>query len=371
MRKILLSIASLLSFLLFSEEPLKVLHLCFHDGCVDEINGIAEACNLKITSWNIHKLPPYYFEPAIEGGNRLYNMNYERTSRIWEKHKDFFEEFDVILTSDTTALSRIFLQHEWAKPLVIWVTIRFDWSWRGESRRKFPEPEFYTLLNEAKQKKNVFIAASSPYELFYARQKGVDLGERVIKPCAAYLPEKENERRLDPLKNQQIFIHERTEQVQALYNRSFVISKVLQNWQIPSACYRYDSLLDLGAHKGVLYLPYQWCVISLFETLRLGLPMFVPSESFLLKMIHESNYFFEEKEYLVKNKLFSLAEWYHPSLQDIVIYFDSWPDLQKKAAELDYQAVHDRSVAYGKAHTAEMVARWKDLFKEVRSFRED
>ena len=47
------------------------------------------------------------------------------------------------------------------------------------------------------------------------------------------------------------------------------------------------------------------------------------------------------------------GEWYHPDLRGIIVYFDSWEDLQKKVAALDYETIHEKTLAYGKAQTQE------------------
>lgn len=369
LRKTFLGLLFIYSGFLQAEKPLKVLHLCFHEGCLNEIQGIAEICNVELTSWNIHTLPPFFFDPKTKGGNNLYNIDHKRARRVWNKHKDFFRQFDAIITSDTTALSRIFLQNKWEKPLIVWVTMQFDWNFGGDTTHNlFPDEEFYTLLSEAKKRSNVFIVPVNEYQVFYAKQKKVDLGNRFIAPCAYHLSAYINQQPQDCIKNTQLFIHSRTEDVQAHHNHDFVISKVLQKLNIPVACYRYpfNELATLAGYKGVLYLPYQWSVLSFFETLRLGLPTFVPSESFLVKMIKENSYFFEQSEYLTRDHLFPLTVWYHPSVKEIVIYFDSWEDLKQKIAELDYKSIHEKTLAYGKAHTNEMGRRWKDLFEEIR-----
>ena len=47
--------------------------------------------------------------------------------RSWVNSVVDFGKFDVIVTSDTAPLSRIFLQNNWKKPLIIWICNRFDY----------------------------------------------------------------------------------------------------------------------------------------------------------------------------------------------------------------------------------------------------
>ena len=41
---------------------------------------------------------------GISSGNALYNVGHERAQNIWNKHKDYFNQFDAIITSDTAPL---------------------------------------------------------------------------------------------------------------------------------------------------------------------------------------------------------------------------------------------------------------------------
>jgi hypothetical protein len=368
MRKYILMTVILLSAVFFlnyksSEKPLKVLHVCFHDGCIHEIEGVAKALSLDLTSWNAFKLPPYSFDPAENGGYILYQMDKNRANRIWEKNKDYFNQFDAILTSDTTPLSRIFIQNDWNKPLIVWVSNRFDWY------PTYFQNDYYDLLNDAsKNKKNVFFVNSSPFEMFYAKQKQVDLGNCVIAACAANLPPSNFLQPVDLDRNSKIFVHKRTQEVQSPHCN---ISEVLKKYDIPAYCDRYETLEELQAFKGVLYLPYQWYVISLFETLKLGLPTFVPTERFLLEMINGKKYVFESPELATVANLQTYSEWYNPEIKKVLIYFDSWEDLKKKVAETDYQSARRKSWEFGQNHEKVMIQRWKEVFGKAKSVLKD
>jgi hypothetical protein len=90
--------------------PLKVLHLTFHKGCAQQVQAIAQNLSLDLTTWYIPDLPPKFFDGQAEG-NALYNIGHTRAKNIWQLHAAFFHQFDLIFTSDTAALSRIFLQN--------------------------------------------------------------------------------------------------------------------------------------------------------------------------------------------------------------------------------------------------------------------
>jgi hypothetical protein len=312
-------------------------------------------------------MAPYAFDPDVEGGQILYNIDAPRASRIWDQHKDFFNTFDAVIVSDTTALSRIFLQNSWQKPLIIWITNRYDWCWLGEENRSFPDKAYYQLLRDAQKQPNVFFVPSSSFEIFWAKKKKIDLGDRIIQHCAAYLNEDDLTYHPSQEIKKEIFIHKRTEELQAPRLFPTTICSFLQTKKIAAQSVRYTHLKDLILYKAVLYLPYQWCVISMFETLHLGLPTLIPSQSFLLSLVKDTNYYFEHKKTLLKKQNFDLMEWYRPEFKDVFIYFDSWDDLAKKIAETDFAAVQCKTLEAGQKNTKKTIHRWQSLFEEIRN----
>lgn len=164
--------------------PLKVLHLTFHRGCANEIEIVAQRLSLDLTTWYIQELPPYFFD-EVSNGSCLYNIGHDRAERIWNKHKAYFELFDIILTSDTAPLSRIFLQNKWAKPLIIWVCNRFDYCDHASLDCDFPDDEYYRLFSQASKQNNVAIIGYTEFEHVYAESKGIHLGNLTIQPSGA------------------------------------------------------------------------------------------------------------------------------------------------------------------------------------------
>jgi len=57
-------------------------------------------------------------------------------------HKDYFDTFDVIVTSGTAPLHESFLQNGWTKPLIIWICNRFDYCDYASLDCNFPDQEY-------------------------------------------------------------------------------------------------------------------------------------------------------------------------------------------------------------------------------------
>src|SRR3990172_2220243 len=77
---------------------------------------------------------------------------------------------------------RIFLQHGWQKPLIIWICNRFDFYDKYTRDHPFPDQEYYDLFNKATKQDTVKIIGYTPYEHEYVATKGITTGGLTIKP---------------------------------------------------------------------------------------------------------------------------------------------------------------------------------------------
>ena len=89
---------------------MKILHITYHNGCKITLDYVAQSLRHEITTqfadWN-------------------YNIGHNRAIDVWNKHKDYYNQFDIIITSDTCPLARIFLQNNYSGKLIIWICNRF------------------------------------------------------------------------------------------------------------------------------------------------------------------------------------------------------------------------------------------------------
>lgn len=358
MSKLVWFFLTLLS-LAFSREPLdiKILHLSFHKGCINEIEGLAKELNFDVTSWFIPNLPPLYFDGKSKGAC-LYNIGHDRAKNIWERHKDYFKTFDLILTSDTTPLSRIFLQNHSKIPLVIWVCNRFDYADYGSLDCNFPDFEYYNLLQNATRKSNVKIMGYTPFENCYAKMKGVDIGEEVIKPVGFFKAVENIQTSIPPhiVKHETFFIPP--------YHNDKILPDQLDKLQIPYYKGRYSGREDLKDFKGVIHIPYAWSNLALFENWDTGLVYFIPSKKFLLQLKNSINFFWSPP---FKEDFLECSEWYNPKYKSYFVYFDSWKDLKQKITDTDYKKIKSRVQQFMVFQKKQTIEAWYQTFKSLTS----
>ena len=129
---------------------------------------------------------------------------------------------------------------------------------------------------------NVKIVSYTPVEYLWAAAKGVQIGTFTIKPVGSQETSyRKGMQSLIPSeidKNKTLFIPDYL----AGNQKTYVLDQCKLH-KIPVYCGRYNGPYDLKDFKGIIYIPYQWSNLALFENIYNGLIHFVPSEKFVQK----------------------------------------------------------------------------------------
>lgn len=337
----------------------KVLHLSFHKGCVMDFEEVGRALNLDLTFWYIlddAKMARINFD-GVSTNSGIYNISHDKACKVWEKHKEYFDQFDVVVTSDTAPLSRIFLQNNWQKPLIIWVCNRFDYCDGPTHDGTFPDHEYYDLFRKALNAPNVRVIGYTAFEHFYASLKNVKTDWFTIKPLgsiehavrsgqSSYIPEQIN-------KETTLFIYPRLDDDQMHYVQAECAQR-----NIPTYTGSYNGPHDLQGFKGVIYFPYAWSNLAVFENFHQGIIHFVPSEKFIVQNVLFNRLPIRYCTFY----LFNFVEWYSPEYHPYMVYFDSWDDLKNKIATTNYDELRAKIKTFGAEHRTKMLDRWRSVF---------
>lgn len=340
--------------------------MSYHMGCIKDFQDVAKELDLDLFSWHIFSFPINFLD-GVSTGFDIYNITHDKADKIWQKHQSFFEQFDVIVTSDTPPLARPFLQNNVKKPLIIWLCNRLDYD--HGATQEFPDKELYTLFNQSTQKENVKIAGYTAFEHTYARQKGVYTGDSIIKPLGSI----ETDMRFSNTTN--------SIPVQVDKPNTFFIYPQINNEQykyVYTECKqlglnvytgKYNGPNDLTDFKGIIYIPYQVSNLILFEGMHRGFVFFVPTKQFLRSLIANGTVrvccYFNPELYL--NDFIDEMEWYLEAHKDLFVYFDSWQDLKIKIEAVDYQAIRKSMKLFGAFHRHTTIERWKRIFNQFRN----
>lgn len=317
---------------------MKILHITYHNGCKITLDYVAQSLRHEITTqfadWN-------------------YNIGHNRAIDVWNKHKDYYNQFDIIITSDTCPLARIFLQNNYSGKLIIWICNRFDYADQASNDCGFPDLEYYHLIRGTKSKPNVKVFSYTKFEYEYAQKyRSVNLGTDVIKPCAfikdghvaSSFPTNIDKSRtffIPPYHNDTIFMN---------------LEKKCGELGIPSYAGRYNGPLDLKDVRGIIHIPYGWSNLALFENWTLGNVYLIPSKQFMLQLSKQHNFWWQDS-YAID--MIESSEWYLPEHKHLFVYFDNWEHLRSLSEdESILQTKKQQILSFSAAHSDKTINQW-------------
>jgi hypothetical protein len=331
-----------------------LLHLSFHQGCISELNMIAEKVGFQISSLFVPGMNEQEFD-GHSSGNALYNISHERAEHVWNRHQDFFNQFDAIITSDTASLARIFLQNNYEKPLIIWVCNRFDYYDAPTLDSDFPDEEYYELLRTARNQNNVYSAPYTPFESVYAAHKNVTFNYPVIRPTGMYHPVAFSSAiPIFIIKSETFFIP------------SYLNDVFIPREQLAAATYkgRYKGPDDIKDFKGIIHIPYAWSTLAFFENMHNGIPYLVPSYAFMKTLMAQEDIWWQNNDFFDEH--YQCAEWYDPRYSTIITYFDSWQDLNDKLLSTDFEVLKQRIQSFAQKQKENTIEQWKKIIDEIK-----
>ena len=132
---------------------MNVLHLSFNEVYNFELKTI-----LKNLDFN------YEFQKINDIDNRKYNITNERAIRYWNKYKNIFLEFDIIIITDTSPIVRIILE-KYKGIIILWINNRIDYhdSSNLKPNEEFPDENYYKVLNTNR----IYFFSMSLFDKYY------------------------------------------------------------------------------------------------------------------------------------------------------------------------------------------------------------
>ena len=342
----------------------KVLHLSHHYGCLKDHQYVCDKLGLDLTNklsiWNdIIKRDVYLITKAI-------------ADSTWKEHKDYFNSFDFIITSDTAPLSRIFLENidEFKGQLIVWVCNRFNYEMHDDVG-------YHNLMNESVGKDNVKIIPYTKFESMWAEAYKVNLTEDVIRPIGVSidkpLSESEDLNLIgfggdygDELKGGDVLVsryHNDT-----LWQDSV---KMMEHFNLsadPCKYRGYKGLVELAKkYEAYFILPEQYSKFAAFELMNIGLPVILPSEEFLLHLSSAknhstgNNYWFGSGLY---KDTTNVCEWYNEYYDQFALYIDDFEDIPEtfKIVKEHKKKIRGIMKKCAKEHQSKTLDQWRKIY---------
>lgn len=339
---------------------MRILHLSFHIGCVKDIAYIGEVLGHQID------FIPQLGSLNLLAGARTISQSEARS--IWTECSSIFNSYDIIITSDIVALSRIFLENlaEVKPHIIVWICNRLSICMDQEEG-------FFNLMRSVSPTKMTLVPYTD-FERIWAGHLGIYVTEETIQPCgkapsnaaaieAIFRPSVEDLHKGELLEDINDADAEQTFVVLNYGNsRDFIdLEGLLVKAGIRAIRRSFRDLATLKRFRGIIHLPDAFSKFMAAEILHLGVPMFVPSPKFLIELVCTGNYFFNIHGYggQLAAEHVCLCDWYN--YRGGRIYFDSFDDLVVRCHSLAPMDLKASAALDAEWHRLKTEMQWRRL----------
>ena len=337
---------------------MKILHLSFHYGCISDIQSVFTKLGHDVTYKCMLNIVPYTID-----SNTAVNQ--------WNENKNWYNSFDIIITSDTVALSYIFLKHlKDLKPhLIILNCNRFDYAMERI-------PEFVELLRTVnKQIDKITYIPYTDFERIWCGKHEVYLHERAISPIGNFITHIKDDadtinrfKSITPL--YKFGDNKDTVFLQRYHNHHMYMNlpEYLCQNKISSVIGSYLNISDLKEYKCMIMLPDQFSKYFTFESIQNEIVVLLPSHKFLMELVNKVGYYFniEGSSGRLTNEFVNLCEWYkYPESR---IYFNSFDEMISIIKNLTDEQVNEKKKwcrFYSKVIEEEHTMQWKHVLAKI------
>jgi hypothetical protein len=285
-----------------------ILHITNHIGTIKNIENMCNLLNLNLTTqqWDYG-----------------YYINETESDIIWNRYEKYIDHFDYIIFTDTSMIARPFLQNieKHKATIIIYITNRFNWGIWG-----FEDKPFYNLYSSLSTHERVFFSADNKYDMYFSKLHNIFFKfDNIIR----LIPNIPSNNIIMPI-NDKFFIYNRGTKIE---NYRIFLDNLNIKYDIYGENHeRFKDQHHICEYTGIIHMPYQTNIQSLYENLAYNIIYFIPSKQFIFELINNDWYYWEEKNKSEEIKINSilLSEWYLPENETLFIYFDNWEQLKEK-----------------------------------------
>ena len=213
------------------------------------------------------------------------------------------------------------------------------------------------MIKKAILKDNIFIFGYTPFENYYCKNiRNIDIGNLVIKPTG-------NISNVYKINNSTSSDLSDTYFIGPYHNDNIMmkLEKKIESLGFKVYNGRFNGPLDLLKYKAVIHIPYAWSNYAFFEGINLGIVYYIPTKRFLFELKENKDFFWSPP---FNENLIELSEWYSPEHKNLLIYFDSWTDLNIKLYTINLNKQRLILNNFSKDHTKIMIDKWKKIFNK-------
>ncbi len=357
---------------------MKFFNLDLHVSVIADLRWILGRLGHEVTDWSLSNHTwvfgrrPHRVEVVTRSTWR--EIDQEMCDRFYHRYRQELAGYDGFLVTHTPCFAQLF--ERWGKPIVVVASTRYEHPLTSDPARW---ESFNRFLLRMAESGRLTCLANNHYDAAYA-EHFTGLPWRVIPSLCSYTGMTYTGRRPRFLCEARSDHLPLPEQV-VLRRRAFGgFWRALRGMR---GRHRWEELADF---QGVVHLPYNASVMSIFEQFQAAIPLFFPAREFMAELYEQglvlSEISFKRVEQLppapgrdpnnyadtaLVMEWLERADFYQlPHLE----YFQSFPHLDELLTRVDLQAISQRMQGAAREREANIMEAWsrvlKALAREVR-----
>jgi len=345
---------------------MKILHLSQHYGCLKDKQYILEKLGHEVTSLNFQKL-----SETLEIINPIetYRVSKPLANIVWKEAKDYLNSFDVVLTSDTTPISRVILENieEFTGKLVIWICNRYNYEISQDG-------EWTLLFDKANDYDNVTIVAYTEFEKVWCNANGIRIDNwQTITPLGKWSISELNGFEIyrdfsssDTANKKDIWVSRYWND-----NKFTNMRKNLEEMGLTvggGEDGRYKDWNDLRDNYYCFHiLPEQISKLIAYELIHAGVPAILPSKEFLTSLWKREGYGIALASATFDDSILNLCAWYDEEFVNCRYYYNSFKEIPflVEAIKNSQEGIAENCAEASEKLEKKVLTQWKNIYDNL------
>ena len=353
---------------------MKFFNLDCHISVIADLKKIFEDLGHEVNSWSVsgHNWV-FGREPHsvdVVNQNTWREMSREICDRFYDRYKDELCEYDAFICTYPPVFSMIY--EKFKKPIIIQIPIRYEVPF-GQFPSKWED--FNEYLRIGIDDGMIIPVANSEYDKkyfeFFVGRECI-----LIPSICEYTNSVWN-----PIKDTFLY----SSRLRIDFNKAIVTNKDSLN------AYKWE---EISQYKGIIIIPYNCSTMSIFEYYTSGIPLFCPSEKFMMELYSKyENYVLCEltwnktlhyhsgssidcdrsndpnryDDISIMSKWVSYSDFYNKEWMPHIVYFDSLDDLLDKIRTTDLMDIHLKMMDFNKNRKQNIYSLWKNTIEKIEN----
>lgn len=361
-----------------------------HVAVIADIRGILEGLGHQVTSWGISAHEWVFGRKAarVDVLNQATWRGLDRRmcDAFYARYARELDRYDAFIVTHTPSLAMLY--ERWGKPIIVVASTRYECPFTRDRARW---EDLNAFLRHRIDDGLVVPLANNRYDAAYAEYFTGRKWPVIPSLCeytgARYTGSKAQYLYASPFKGASL--------PPGVIDRDRLFAPSLLSralWRLPGVLRRGPSWQDLADFRGIVSVPYNASVMSLFEQYTANVPHFMPSRRYLGTLHRQhlregvlSQLSYNQVEGLppgsaipvdgmdpndytntdVMMEWMKLADFFDPEQMPHIVQFESFDHLRELLASTDLEAVSHRMRLHNKSRRDAIVASWRETLARL------